>query len=157
MTKPVELHSVDGTKPRSRKGTPVKLPEDLKKRMPFAGWLDHPENWDKKSFVKETADYLFDVYGIGDNQNQHTLGMLADQMEIYIQCNIELKGQPLVIQNNDGKTAAPNPLLGIRSKAFELALKLMTELGLTPKARLSNHKVKESSSIDTLLRGPKAA
>ena len=157
MTKPIELHMIDGTKVRGKRKPPVQIPTELKTRMPFADWLDHPENWDKKKFVKDTADYLFDVYGIGDNQNQHTLGMLADQMEVYIQCNIQMKDQPLVIVTNDGKTAAPNPLLGIRAKAFEIALKLMTELGLTPKARLSSNKTKETSSIDTLLRGPKAA
>ena len=157
MTKPIELHMVDGTKVKGNRKTPSQIPAQLKARLPFADWLDHPEKWDKKKFVKETADFLFDVYGIGDNQNQHTLGMLADHMELYIKCNIELKEQPLIIHTNDGKTAGQNPLFGLRAKAFEISLKLMTELGLTPKARLAGQKTEKTNNIDSLLKGPKAA
>ena len=156
MKKPLELHMVDGTKTRS-KLKPAAIPAQLKTRMPFAEWHDHPELFDKKQFVKEASDFLFDVYGIGDNQNQHTLGMLADHMELYIKCNIELKDQPLIIHTNDGKTAGQNPLFGLRAKAFEISLKLMTELGLTPKARLAGQKTEKTNNIDSLLKGPKAA
>mgnify|MGYP003353631805 CR=1 FL=1 len=152
--KPIELHAIEGTK--SRTGANL-LPPDVRKRIPFADWIEHPENWDKKKFIEETSDFLFDVYGIGDNQNKHTLAMLADQMETYLQCNMELKGQSLYVETNGGKTVASHPLLSIRNKSLELAIKLMNELGLTPKSRLSSNKSNDASPIDELLAGPKVA
>jgi len=83
--------------------------------------------------------------------------MLADTMEMYVSCNMQLTNDQLMIWHNDGKTAAINPLVNIRAKALEQCIRLMGELGLTPKARLSGKATKESSNIDTLLRGPKAA
>ena len=100
---------------------------------------------------------MFDVYGIGDNQNRHTLGMLADTMEMYVNCNMRLTNDQLMIWHNDGKTAAINPLVNIRAKALEQSIRLMGELGLTPKARLSGQKTEKTNNIDSLLKGPKAA
>ena len=157
MRKPPELHAVDGTRMVRKTGKPAAIPAELKTRMPYAEWHDHPEKFDKKQFVKEASDFLFDVYGIGDNQNRHTLGMLADTMEMYVNCNMRLTNDQLMIWHNDGKTAAIIPLVNIRAKALEQCISLMGELGLTPKARLSGKQTKDTTGIDTLLRGPKAA
>ena len=157
MRKPAELHSIEGTRIVRKSGKPAAIPAELKNRMPFAEWHDHPEQFDKKQFVKEASDFLFDVYGIGDNQNRHTLGMLADTMEMYVNCNMQLANDKLMIWHNDGKTAAINPLVNIRAKALEQCIRLMGELGLTPKARLAGQKTEKTNNIDSLLKGPKAA
>ena len=111
----------------------------------------------KSNSNNHSKDFKIDVYGIGDNQTRHTLGMLADTMEMYVNCNMQLTNDRLMIWHNDGKTAAINPLVNIRAKALEQCIRLMGELGLTPKARLAGQKTEKTNNIDSLLKGPKAA
>ena len=59
---PQEVHSVHGSKGIN---IGVAIPEKLKARIPFAEWASQPELFSKQRFVEETAQYLFDVYGIG--------------------------------------------------------------------------------------------
>ena len=151
--KPKELHLIHGTK--AEHGAQI-LPKSVSQRIPLAEWMENPQAWNKKKFIEETAQFLFDVYAIGDNMNKHTLAMLADQMDIYITAGMQLVGEDLVLITNGGKTAAPNPLISIRNKATTLIIQLMNELGLTPRSRLSTNKSNDSSPIDDLLRGAKA-
>ncbi|CAB4127007.1 Putative phage terminase, small subunit, P27 family [uncultured Caudovirales phage] len=151
---PPEIHQIHGTKGMN---AGIMLPEKIKLRIPFAEWANQPELFNRERFVKETADYLFDVYGIGSGQDRHTLLMLADQMQTYIDARTEQFKHPLVIKINAGKTFAPNPYIAVANKAMENCLKLMNEMGLTPKSRLSNNKSEEDSLINDLFRGPKAA
>jgi phage terminase small subunit len=131
---------------------------NLKRRMPFVEWLDNPEAWSKKKFFDETAEYLYQNYGITHSYNRNALGMLADQMDIYIKCNMILtNSDQLIVETNNGKTLAPNPAIGIRNNASVLILKIMKELGLTPNSHLSASKLATEDSIDDLLKGPKAA
>jgi P27 family predicted phage terminase small subunit len=152
--KPPELHLVDGTTPR--KGMPAMLPASIKKRIPKADWLDDPDAWDKAKFIEETANFLYDVYGIGNDQDKHTLAMLADHIETYIQCNKALKKTGIVSKFNDGKTIGPNPYLTVRNKTMTLIIQIMNELGLTPRSRLSAGKTEEDSPVAQFLKGPLA-
>ena len=148
--KPIELHLIDGTKPRTNA---VAMPEAMKKRVPAAEWMDHPELWDKAKFVQETSDYLFNVYGIGSDQDKHTLSMLADYVDTYVKCTRGIAANGVVTKFPNG-TAGPNPFIPIRNKTMGVILQLMTELGLTPRARLSGTKVENASSIGKMLKGP---
>lgn len=150
--KPPELHVVDGTTPR--KGFPTSLPDNIKKRIPQAEWLDNPEAWNKEVFVRETANFLFDVYGIGNEQDKHTLAMLAEHIDLYIKCTRGINKNGIVTTFNDGKTIGPNPYIGIRNKTMTLIIQLMNELGLTPRSRLSAGKVENDSPVAQFLRGP---
>lgn len=154
--KPPELHIIDGTKPRgeSTKNT-VEIPEQLRKRIPQAEWLENFDAWDKKRFIEETANFLYEVYGIGNEQDKHTLAMLADHIDTYIQCNKGIKEQGIVVEFNDGKTIGTNPYLAVRNKIMTLIIQLMNELGLTPRGRLSINKPEEDSPVAKFLRGPK--
>jgi phage terminase small subunit len=152
--KPPELHVVDGTKPRTT--DPVQLPASIRKRIPQAEWLDNPGAWDKKQFIAETSEYLFDVYGIGDSQNKHTLGMLADQIDLYIKCNIGIEKNGVIAKFNDGKTIGPNPFITVRDKTLAKIIVLMNELGLTPRSRLSKGVQKDDSPAARFLAGPLA-
>jgi hypothetical protein len=67
---PAEVHLIHGTK-GEKMGT--LLPESVKRRIPESEWMDNPEAWSKKRFYNETADYLFEVYGIGSDQERHVL------------------------------------------------------------------------------------
>ena len=151
---PVELHLVHGTKPEH---SAMPLPESVKKRIPEAEWMSNPNCWNKATFVQETSDYLYDVYGIGSNQDKHTLAMLADQIDLYVSCNIQLAGSDLVISTNDGKTLAPNPIISIRNNSLKLVIQLMNELGLTPRGRLNKTEsnTDDNSAVSKFLRGPK--
>ena len=148
---PVEVHAIHGTR-----GTKMgkKLPEQLKQRIPFAEWAENPAAFNASKFVQETADYLYEVYGIGSAQDRHTLLMLADQLQIYVNARQGMLTEDLVIYTNNGKTAAPNPHIAIANAAVIHAIKLMNELGLTPKSRLASNKT-ENKKIHDFLSGPK--
>ena len=107
----------------------------------------------KEKFVEETAEYLFSVYGIGTNQDRHTLAMLADQLELYIQAKKQQGEFPLIVEINDGKTLAPNPYIALSNKAMDNCVKLMNELGLTPKSRLAANKLEDASPLADFLKG----
>lgn len=147
---PVEVHAVHGSKGQN---VGIMLPEKIKARIPFATWGDNPESFSRKRFVQETADYLFDVYGIGSEQDQHTLTMLADQMQVYIEAKKMQDTMPLVVEINNGKTLAPNPYITIANKAMDNAIKLMNELGLTPKSRLAANKLEDGSALSDFMKG----
>ena len=149
--KPLELHLIDGTKPRHN---PASLPVELRKRVPAAEWMDHPELWDKMKFVEETSEYLFKVYNIGSDQDKHTLSMLADYIDTYVKCTRGIEKNGIITTFNNGATPGPNPYIPVRNKAMGVILQLMGELGLTPRARLSANKVENSSPIARMLKGP---
>ena len=151
--KPIELHLVDGTKPEYKGVQP--LPEKLRKRIPKAEWVDNPDAWDKSKFIEETGDFLFDAYGIGNDQDRHTLGMLADNIETYILCTQALKTQGLLQENNGGSTVGANPHFGIRAKTMTIIIQLMNELGLTPRSSLASQKAPEDCAAAKFLKGPK--
>lgn len=159
--KPPELHIVDGTKSRTR-GDIAELPASIRKRIPSAEWMDNPDAWDKAKFIWETSEFLHTVYGIGNDQDKHALTMLADHIEVYVDCSKMLRYEDengkrqsrLVIPQNDNKTLAPSPWLSIRNKTTTLIIQLMNELGLTPRSRLASGKVEEDSKVARLLKGP---
>lgn len=152
--KPPELHIVDGTK--SRRNNSILLPEGIKKRIPKAEWLDNPDAWDKTKFIEETAEFLFNVYGIGNDQDKHTLAMLADHIELYVKCTKGINKNGIVTSFNGGVTLGPNPYIPIRNKTMTLIIQLMNELGLTPRSRLTAGKMEESSPLTQFLKGPLA-
>lgn len=147
---PAEVHAVHGSKGMN---SGVLLPEKIKSRIPFAEWANNGGNFDRETFVNETADYLFDVYGIGSKQDRHTLTMLADQMQVYVDAKNQQDTMPLVIEMNGGKTLAPNPFITIANKAMDNCIKLMNELGLTPKSRLAANKMEDASPLADFLKG----
>jgi len=154
--KPPELHLIDGTKPRGKSTqNPAVVPASIKKRIPEAEWLENPSAWNRKTFIAETSDYLYAVYGIGSEQDKHTLSMLADQIETYVTCMEGIKETGLVVEYNDGKTTGASPYLTIKNKATTLIIQLMNELGLTPRGRLSLSKSNEGDDVAKFLLGPK--
>lgn len=155
--KPPELHLIEGTIPNKnspKRERPVLLPNSVKKRIPRAEWLDNPELWDKNKFIEETADFLYNVYGIGNEQDKHVLGILADHIDTYIHCTKHIQKNTLMVRINNG-SPGPNPLLTVRAKTTQLILQLMNELGLTPRGRLSANKTEDDSPLAKLMRGPK--
>jgi hypothetical protein len=147
---PPELHIVHGTKGKNQ-GT--NLPEKVRSRIPKAYWLTNPSSWDEDRFIEETADYLYNVYGIGSEQDQHTLSFLATQITLYIQCLINVKENGIVTEYNNGKTLGASPYVTLMDKLLQRIVVLMNELGLTPKGRLQKV-ASDSSNIGDLMISP---
>ena len=150
--KPPELHLIDGTKPR--KNNPTLLPVSIRKRIPKAEWSSNPDAWNKDKFIEETSNFLFEVYGIGNDQDKHLLEMLADHIDTYVNATRSIKSNTLIIQFNNNQTVGANPMLSVRDKATGRIIQLMNELGLTPRSRLSAGKMDDDSPIAQLMRGP---
>jgi phage terminase small subunit len=148
---PAEVHLIHGTK-GEKMGT--LLPESIKKRIPQSEWMDNPEAWNKQRFYNETSEYLFEVYGIGSDQERHVLTMLTDQIDTYVDCNRHIAVEGLVVHFNDGKTLGPSPYVSIRKEALKQIILLMNELGLTPKSRLAKPSSMPSSTLGKLMLGP---
>lgn len=148
---PAELHLVHGTR-ATHKAEP--LPEKMRLRIPKADWLDDPDAWDRQKFMDETADFLFQTYGIGSDQDKHVLSALATQIEIYVDCWRGIKKGGIITKFNGGQTIGPNPYLTAGDKALTRAISLMGELGLTPKSRLAGNGKKEAAKYTDLLNGP---
>jgi P27 family predicted phage terminase small subunit len=144
-----ELHIIDGTKPSKPLAM---IPNNIKNRIPKAEWLDNPDGWNKLQFIEETSDFLYEVYGIGSNQDKHTLSILADQIDLYVQCSKGIAEEGIIANYNNGATVASNPHILIRNKAITLILQIMNELGLTPRTRLANTK-KDEANFSSLLKG----
>lgn len=152
--KPPELHIIDGTK--SRTGNTRTLPDAIKQRIPRAEYMDNPDAWDKEKFVEETAEFLYETYGIGNKVDKHTLYMLAENLDLFIKATKGIAKNGIVTTFNNGATVGPNPYISIRNKAHTLIIQTMNELGLTPRSRLSAGKVEESSPLAQFLKGPLA-
>jgi phage terminase small subunit len=152
--KPPELHLIDGTK--SRTDNNFVMPEEVKKRIPKAEWLDNPDSWNKDKFIEETSEFLYTVYGIGNDQDKHTLAVLAEQIDLYIKCSKAINQFGIITTFNNGATVGPNPNIPIRNKAITIIIQLMNELGLTPRSRLSAGKVEDNSPVAKFLKGPLA-
>lgn len=147
--KPPELHVVDGTIGRN---PGVLLPDSIRSRIPVAEWLADPNAWDKTRFINETADYLFTVYGLGSDQDRHLLAMLAEQIDMYIDCSQHIAVEGLVCEQNGGKTIGANPYVSIREKALMRIVTIMNELGLTPRGRLAVNK-SDATPLTGFLKG----
>lgn len=152
--KPIELHLIQGTKNRMTRDIPAMLPDNIRNRIPAAPWGEDPAKWDKQQFIADTADFLFNAYGIGNDQDQHIITMLADQMDTYVQCVAAIRKSGLVTKFNNGATVGQNPYLLVKNKSAALIIQMMGELGLTPRGRLAINKSEDDSAVAKLMRGP---
>jgi P27 family predicted phage terminase small subunit len=130
----------------------VDLPEKIKSRVPQADWLENPESWNASRFIKETSDFMFEIYGIDADQDKHLLAMLADQISIYIEAKKGIARDGIVAEFNGGKTMGASPYFAVMKEALNKIVTLMNELGLTPKGRMGKTST-NTASYDDLLGG----
>lgn len=128
-----------------------------KKKFPKTAWLDDHDAWDRSAYINETAQEILDVYGEMSDHDQRLIAMLADQLDVYVDCSKMLKEQGVIQEYNKGATLGPSVPFTMRLKALDAAIKIMNELGVTLKARVNNkaRPKQESTDLDVLLRGPK--
>lgn len=150
---PPEMHLVKGSKGMNQG---VTLPESIKQRIPKAEWLDDPDKWNRDEFIEQTSEYLYQVYGIGSDQDKHALAFLAEQIDTYIAAKKALAKLPLITAFNGGSTVGANPYWTLRQNSLRVALQLLNEMGLTPRSRLSGaQQAAEDAQQSKFLRGLK--
>jgi phage terminase small subunit len=128
--------------------------EKIHSRIPKADWLDNPDLWDASKFIKETADFMYETYGIDADQDKHLLAMLADQISIYVEAKIGMTNNGLITEYNAGITKGASIYFGIMQESLKRIVILMNELGLTPRGRL-NKVVTPKHNYNDLLGGVK--
>lgn len=113
-------------------------------------WLVDTDTWDRAQFLKEVFEYLDKA---GESKiDRYAIGMLVNEIETYINCTHAIVSEGLVVTHRNG-VAGRNHHLGIRDKALSRALKIMNELGLTPRHRKPAQKPLDPL-VASLLRGP---
>lgn len=106
-------------------------------------WLDTPA----KKIFKDTVKELQSI-GLLANVDTYNLAIMSNSMQKYIECTQRLHSDDMVITsiNKSGNEyQSENPLINIQKKYAETVIKLSTEFGLTPSARL---KIIQSNTQD---------
>lgn len=118
-------------------------------------WLDHPDRWDRQSFIACATVYLQQKNGGVDFADKHLLSMLASQIEVYVQSILNLRVQGLTMNFNGGVTVGPNPCMAIADKALYRIVQVMKELELSPRSRDGyQSRQRISPELRSLLNGP---
>ena len=94
---------------------------------------------------------MWAAHGQGHAIDQHLIGMLISQIEVYVKCWQALQIEGLVCVFNAGQTPGKNPYLAIADKALGRAATLLSELGLSPKTRPPS---KPAGKFAELMAGP---
>jgi len=124
---PANLHII--------KGRPETLPEKVRAVLGAAPWLTDAGAWNRDEFLEQIDDAMWMAHGQGHAIDQHLIGMLISQIEVYVKCWQALQSEGLVCVFNAGQTPGKNPYLAIADKALGRVATLLSELGLSPKTR----------------------
>lgn len=123
--------------------------------MAFAEWLSNPDAWDREAFLSEANTFMYQVHGAHCTFDRHLLAMLADQLETYVAACHRISAEEIIVEQNNGVTSGAHPAIGIRERAAIRITALMSELGLTPRARMTGSKSLPQGKMADFLRGPK--
>ena len=127
MKLPANLHIIE-----KRQET---LPEKVRAVLGAAPWLTDAGAWNRDEFLEQIDDALWAAHGQGHAIDQHLIGLLISQIEIYVKCWQALQSEGLVCVFNAGQTPGKNPYLAIADEALGRIATLLGELGLSPKSR----------------------
>lgn len=111
----------------------------------------------RSDICEYVSDYLYRKYGLTDAPLQHLIAILAIEIEHYSICQKDIQKNGVMVFYNSGKTQGANPHLAILQKCTRNIIRIMRELGMTPKSRLpSKHFPKPPSpSLVKFLKGVK--
>ncbi len=115
--------------------------------MQSPNWLTNPNDWNKDDFVADIVQFIEQTQGSNAYPNQVLIGLLANQIDIYVQCAQEMSKSGLIEFYNKGATSGPSLHFSMADKALNRILQLMKELGLTPSHRVG---VIKSTTPDAL-------
>ena len=119
-------------------------------------WLTDPTAWDKEKFSSDIAIFISHTQGVNAYPNAVLIGMLAHQIDLYVQCTLEMAHSGLVEVYNNGVTSGPSLYFSMADKALNRILQIMKELGLTPSHRVGvvRSTTPESLEMEAFLAGP---
>ena len=103
------------------------------------------------------SDYLYREYGLTDAPFQHLIAILATEIETYGICLKRIKEDGILVLYNSGKTQGANPHLAILNRSTKNIMRIMRELGMTPKSRLPSKQFPkpQSPNLVKFLHGAK--
>ena len=127
MKLPANLHIIEKR--------PETLPEKVRAVLGAAPWLSDAGAWNRDEFLEQVNDAMDAAHGQGHPIDQHLIGLLISQIEVYVKCWQALQIEGLVTSFNQGQTPGKNPHLAIADKALGRVATLLAELGLNPKTR----------------------
>lgn len=119
-------------------------------------WLSDPLMWDKEKFTRDLSTFIEQSQGVNAYPNTVLIGMLAHQIDLYIQCTHHLSRTGLIEAYNKGVTSGPSLYFSMADKALNRVLQLMKELGLTPSRRIGivRSTSPEALEFEALMSGP---
>lgn len=135
--------------------TPIDLNEVREAIKPKT--IDDLTKLSNHEICEYVSEYLYQEYGLTDAPLQHLIAILATEIETYGICQKRIKEDGILVFYNGGKTQGANPHLAILHRSTKNIMRIMRELGMTPKSRLpSKHFPKPPSpSLVKFLEGVK--
>lgn len=145
---PASLHMVMST-PKQRR--PVIPTIELN-----CDWLSDPAAWDKEKFTSDIVTFIEQTQVVNAYPNMVLIGMLAHQIDLYVQCTRQMAQTGLVEAYNKGVTTGPSLYFSMADKALNRVLQIMKELGLTPSHRIGTVRSKspEALAFEEFMAGP---
>ena len=67
-------------------------------------WLTDPAAWNKEKFTSDIATFILHTQGVNAYPNTVLIGMLAQQIDLYVQCTLKMAQTGLVEVYNNGVT-----------------------------------------------------
>jgi phage terminase small subunit len=145
---PSSFHIVHST-PKKRR--PIVAPKVL-----TSDWLTSPEAWEKEKFSSNIVEFIEQTQGLNAYPDMVLIGMLAHQIDLYVECSRQLAQKGLVADYNKGVTSGPSLYFSMADKALNRILQIMKELGLTPGHRVGvvRSTTPEALELEAFLAGP---
>lgn len=102
-----------------------------------------------KNYIKDVLDML-ESNGVIEDVDTAALTMLARNYSIFIKASKRIEKDGLTVESDRGNIS-PHPAIKIANDAQTKAVKIMTEFGLTAKARTKLPKLDASTGTDSPL------
>lgn len=119
-------------------------------------WLSDHAAWDKEKFTSDIVTFIEQTQAVNAYPNMVLIGMLAHQIDLYVQCTRQMAQTGLVGAYNKGVTSGPSLYFSMADKALNRVLQLMKELGLTPNHRVGTLRSTnpEALAFEEFMAGP---
>lgn len=110
----------------------------------------------QKKFTNDIVTFIEQSQGVNAYPSMVLIGMLAHQIDLYVQCTHQLAQAGLVEEYNKGVTSGPSLYFSMADKALNRVLQLMKELGLTPSHQIGTVRSTSPDALDfeMLMAGP---
>jgi phage terminase small subunit len=119
-------------------------------------WLSDPAMWNKEKFTSDIVKFIEQSHGVNAYPNMVLIGMLAHQIDLYVQCSHKMTQTGLVEAYNKGVTSGPSLYFSMADKALNRVIQLMKELGLTPSHRIGTVRQTSAEALEfeAFMAGP---